>query len=91
MRNNFLVRTYQEQDWDSVLLLFKRINVQHGNVIFWWPGPKDTWRNIICVLQSDKLIAKGQVQILKSISSDYKDNANHLIYMNIKVDQMGRM
>lgn len=32
------------------------------------------------------MIAKGQVQVINSVSEDYQGEANHLIYLNIKVD-----
>ncbi|QTD42998.1 N-acetyltransferase [Sporosarcina sp. Te-1] len=83
---NFSLRRYEEQDWDSVVQLYKKLIKHHGDVIYWWPGPKSVWDNVYCVFNNDSLIAKGQVEVINTVSEDYQEEANHLIYLNIKVD-----
>ncbi|MBB4826002.1 ribosomal protein S18 acetylase RimI-like enzyme [Sporosarcina luteola] len=82
----FYVRNYQEQDRDSVVKLYKQLIEYKEDVIYWWPGPENNWDNVYCVFNKETLIAKGQVQVINGISADYQGEANHLIYVNIKVD-----
>ncbi|WP_194287361.1 GNAT family N-acetyltransferase [Gracilibacillus oryzae] len=83
---DFSVRSYNEQDWDSVVQLYKKLIKNEEDVIYWWPGPEHTWEDVHCLFNNKSMIAKGQVQVINMISEDYQGDANHLIYLNIKVD-----
>ncbi|WP_042472620.1 GNAT family N-acetyltransferase [Bacillus ndiopicus] len=83
---DFYVRNYQEQDWDSAVRLYKKLIKCEENVIYWWPGPENTWEDVHCVFHNGAMIAKGQVEVINMVSKDYLGDANHLIYVNIKVD-----
>lgn len=86
MDGDFYVRNYHEKDWNSVVLLYKKLTKHKGNVIYWWPGPENTWDDVYCIFNEGSMIAKGQVQVINMVSEDYRGDANHLIYFNIKVD-----
>ncbi|MDX8046192.1 GNAT family N-acetyltransferase [Gracilibacillus sp. S3-1-1] len=83
---DFYVKSYHEEDWDSVELLYEKLIKHEENVTYWWPGPEDTWDDVHCIFNKGSMIAKGQVQAINLISEDYQGTANHLIYLNIKVD-----
>lgn len=86
MDGDLYFRSYHKQDWDSVVFLYKKMIKHQANVIYWWPGPKETWDDVYCIFYKGSMIAKGQVQVINLVSEDYQGDANHLIYLNIKVD-----
>ncbi|WP_249871787.1 GNAT family N-acetyltransferase [Oceanobacillus saliphilus] len=86
VEGSFYVRSYHERDWGSVVQLYKKLIKHREDVIYWWPGPKNTWDNVYCVFNKRSLIAKGQVQVINSIAEDYQADTDHLIFFNIKVD-----
>jgi GNAT superfamily N-acetyltransferase len=87
MNHNLSIRNFAGSDWDKVGGLYERIQQQHADVIYWWPGPDESyWDDVFCVFNGDSLVAKGQVDVINIIPPNSSKECTHAIYVNLKVD-----
>lgn len=77
------IRNFEQSDM-PMLGEFYRIVTNNSKVVFWWVGPKENWGNVICAFENDQMIAKGQVEVINSISDGSPKSSRHSIYLNLK-------
>ncbi|MGE8204870.1 GNAT family N-acetyltransferase [Heyndrickxia sp. NPDC080065] len=82
---HFVIQNYHFGLKESVLDLYKAIKEKHQDIVFWWPGPENTWDYVLCVKQDHQLIAKAQIAPITVIPDGSDSNFCHQIYLNMKV------
>jgi hypothetical protein len=69
----------------SVQSLYNAVKSKYGITVFWWPGSKPTWDYVLCVMEKDQLIAKGQVAPIFIVEPGQRKSFTHKIYFNMKI------
>lgn len=81
--NNVVIRNFEKKDMVLLGQFYNSVTSQ-GKVIFWWVGEEHNWENVFCAFENDKMIAKGQVEIISEIPSGLSSGTKHSIYLNLK-------
>ncbi|GIN72800.1 hypothetical protein J14TS2_32750 [Bacillus sp. J14TS2] len=55
-----------------------------SDVVFWWVGDEENWKNVFCAFEDGKMVAKGQVDIIDMVPPGRSVDSKHTIYINLK-------
>ncbi|MFT4415459.1 GNAT family N-acetyltransferase [Fredinandcohnia humi] len=81
--SSIIIRNFQQEDM-PLLGHFYQAVTKDRKVVFWWIGPEENWDNVFCAFENNKMIAKGQVEIVNSLQDDHPQDSKHKIYLNVK-------
>ncbi len=77
------IRNFKKEDMPLLGDFFQ--TVTSGNdVVFWWVGGEENWKNVFCAFEDGKMIAKGQVDIIDIVPPGRSVDSKHTIYINLK-------
>ncbi|WP_036688305.1 GNAT family N-acetyltransferase [Paucisalibacillus globulus] len=79
----FEIRNFKKEDM-PLLGDFYQAVTRDRKVVFWWVGPEQNWDNVFCAFEKGRMVAKGQVEIINSISDGHPEESRHSIYLNLK-------
>lgn len=66
--------------------LWQKVSSKYPSGVYWYHGEtKEQWENVFVCLDGDKLIGKGQVQVMYQQPYDAPSYAEHRIFYNIRV------
>jgi ribosomal protein S18 acetylase RimI-like enzyme len=77
------IRNFKQEDM-PLLGDFYHTVTHEKKVVFWWVGSEENWENVFCAYEDNKMIAKGQVEIINIIQEGRSEDGKHLIYLNLK-------
>ncbi|MGG4440405.1 GNAT family N-acetyltransferase [Brevibacillus fortis] len=83
LSTGMIVRNFQKEDFPLLGELYQAVTAK-VNTTFWWVGEEANWRNVFCAFENGKMIAKGQVGIINTISPGRSEENKHSIYVNLK-------
>ncbi|WP_411346231.1 GNAT family N-acetyltransferase [Paenibacillus sp. WLX1005] len=78
-----IVRPFQQSDLPLLGELYENI-MQCEDTVFWWVGEPANWSNVYGAFANGKMLAKGQVDIVSTITSGFVSEHYHAIYLNLK-------
>lgn len=77
-----IIRNFRESDMPLLGELYQAVSA--ADALFWWVGDQGNWGNVFCAIEDGKMVAKGQVGIIKVIPPGCAPNCKHHIYVNLK-------
>jgi ribosomal protein S18 acetylase RimI-like enzyme len=81
--SSFTIRNFTQEDM-PLLGDFYQAVAKDKKVVFWWVGREENWDNIFCAYDNGQMVAKGQVEVINSISEGQPEDSRHTIYLNLK-------
>lgn len=81
--NELFIRIFQKEDMPLLGDLYHSV-ISQENAVFWWVGDEDNWNNVYCAFENNKMIAKGQVNIINIVPPGQSQETKHSIYVNLK-------
>ncbi|WP_339253288.1 GNAT family N-acetyltransferase [Sporosarcina sp. FSL W8-0480] len=80
---NIVIRNYQAVDGSALKELHQSVTSENG-ANFWWVGPESNWANVFCAFEGQRMIAKGQVELIYEVPAGSPLEMEHAIYCNLK-------
>ncbi len=82
--NSITIKNFKQEDMPLLSSFYQAVG-KDKKVVFWWVGPEENWENVFCAYENGQMVAKGQVDIINSISDGHPQDSRHSIYVNLKV------
>ncbi|WP_042150184.1 GNAT family N-acetyltransferase [Paucisalibacillus sp. EB02] len=80
---NIEIRNFKQEDMPLLGDFYQKVT-KDRKVVFWWIGPEENWKNVICAFENGEMVGKGQVEIINSIPDGHPKGSKHSIYLNLK-------
>ncbi|OZB98717.1 N-acetyltransferase [Paenibacillus sp. XY044] len=77
------VRHFTKDDFQMLGELYTAVT-SSGQTVFWWVGDEENWPNVFIAVEGERIIGKGQVNIISEIPAGSPQEHQHQIYINLK-------
>lgn len=81
-QNEIIIRQFTKEDMPLLGELYEAVTA--NNVIFWWVGEESNWINVFVAFEKEKIIAKGQVEIVSILTNNQPNDSKNTIFINLK-------
>ncbi len=79
----YSIRHFRESDFPALGSFYEQ-TAAGRRVTFWWVGEPENWPNVYCAFEGDKMVAKGQVDVVSIMPPTATTSNKHRIFFNLK-------